>query len=182
MADVVSGTVKWFDPKKGFGFVTPGSGGSDILLHANIVRNYGQSSVADGMKICVEVNTTPRGAQATRIVTLEVSGGVSAREPLHEEKLKLVENLEDVPFEPARVKWFDPEKGYGFANAFGQAEDVFIHAEVLKQGGFATLLAGEAFALKIVRSDRGLVAVAVASWQVADRGEAARSSSQVAAE
>ena len=43
----VSGTVKWFDPSKGFGFVVANEGGPDILLHANVLRNFGQSSVAD---------------------------------------------------------------------------------------------------------------------------------------
>ena len=39
----VEGLVKWFDPTKGFGFVVPDSGGPDILLHANVLRNFGQS-------------------------------------------------------------------------------------------------------------------------------------------
>ncbi len=43
----VSGKVKWFDQAKGFGFVVSDEGGSDILLHANVLRNFGQSSIAD---------------------------------------------------------------------------------------------------------------------------------------
>ena len=49
-----------------------------------------------------------------------------------------------LPLEPARVKWFDKGKGFGFANVFGRPEDVFIHVEVLRQSGFADLQAGEA--------------------------------------
>ena len=47
----VVGHVKWFDPIKGFGFVVPESGGPDILLHANVLRSFGQSSVAEGSRI-----------------------------------------------------------------------------------------------------------------------------------
>ena len=47
----VKGRVKWFDPGKGFGFVVSNEGGADILLHANVLRNFGQSSVADGSDI-----------------------------------------------------------------------------------------------------------------------------------
>ena len=47
----VSGRVKWFDPSKGFGFVVADEGGPDILLHANVLRNFGQSSVADAAGI-----------------------------------------------------------------------------------------------------------------------------------
>ena len=47
----VSGHVKWFDPGKGFGFVVSDEGGPDILLHANVLRNFGQSSVSDGARM-----------------------------------------------------------------------------------------------------------------------------------
>ena len=42
---LIKGRVKWFDAVKGFGFVVANDGGPDILLHANVLRNYGQSSV-----------------------------------------------------------------------------------------------------------------------------------------
>ena len=53
----VTGVVKWFDPTKGFGFVVSDGGGPDILLHANVLRNFGQSSVADsaGIEVIVQV-------------------------------------------------------------------------------------------------------------------------------
>ena len=53
-AVIVSGLVKWFDPVKGFGFVLADEGGPDILLHANVLRNFGQGSVADGAAFVVE--------------------------------------------------------------------------------------------------------------------------------
>ena len=58
---VVHGVVKWFDPAKGFGFILSDAGGPDILIHANVLRNYGQSSVADGSEIEVHVQHTARG-------------------------------------------------------------------------------------------------------------------------
>jgi CspA family cold shock protein len=72
--------------------------------------------------------------------------------------------------EPARVKWFDKGKGFGFANVFGRPEDVFIHAEVLRVSGFADLGAGEAVALRIIEGRRGRMAVQVISWEGAARG------------
>ena len=55
------GHVKWFDPVKGFGFVVADEGGPDILLHANVLRNFGQSSVADRAGIQLTVQQTERG-------------------------------------------------------------------------------------------------------------------------
>jgi len=79
------------------------------------------------------------------------------------------EDILALALEPARVKWFDKGKGFGFANVFGKPEDVFIHAEVLRVSGFADLAAGEAVALRIIEGKRGRMAIQVVSWEAAAR-------------
>jgi CspA family cold shock protein len=71
---------------------------------------------------------------------------------------------EDAPFLAARVKWFDKAKGFGFANVFGQSDDVFVHVEVLRRFGLADLQAGEAVVMKVVDGPRGKLAAEVRSW------------------
>ncbi|MEL7114300.1 MAG: cold shock domain-containing protein [Pseudomonadota bacterium] len=163
-AEEISGLVKWFDPNKGFGFVVPDAGGGDILLHANVLRNFGQSSVADGSLIRLTVQETPRGVQAVQVLSIEPPEDdgtqVLADIPVHDEDFSLAE----IPFEPARVKWFDKAKGFGFANVFGRSEDVFVHIEVLRRSGLADLQPGEAVALKVVDGARGRMAAHVAAW------------------
>ena len=56
----VHGHVKWFDLAKGFGFIVSETGGPDILLHVNVLRNFGQSSVADGAEIEIVTHRTER--------------------------------------------------------------------------------------------------------------------------
>jgi CspA family cold shock protein len=164
----VHGKVKWFDPAKGFGFVVGDEGGSDILLHANVLRNYGQSSVADGTGISIMVQQTQRGVQAVEVLSIEPPTG--APFPLGEDQgLATPEEIAARPLEPARVKWFDKSKGFGFANVFGRPEDVFIHVEVLRMSGFADLAAGEAVCLRIIDGKRGRMAVQVISWEAAAR-------------
>jgi CspA family cold shock protein len=161
----VQGRVKWFDPVKGFGFVVADTGGADILLHANVLRNFGQNSVADGAGITVGVQMTPRGAQAVEVLAIEppaVTAAAGAEPSFAPEVLAL-------PLEPARVKWFDKGKGFGFANVFGRTEDVFVHVEVLRASGFADLLAGEAICLRVVEGKRGRMAAQVVSWDAAAR-------------
>jgi cold shock protein len=171
-APVVHGRVKWFDPTKGFGFIVSDEGGSDILLHANVLRNFGQSSVADGAKIAVRVQQTQRGVQAVDVVMIEPPEG--AVFPLGEDaSLATPEVIAAQPLEPARVKWFDKGKGFGFANVFGRPEDVFVHVEVLRMSGFADLGAGEAVCLRIIEGKRGRMAVQVVSWETAARSHRA---------
>lgn len=164
----VHGKVKWFDPAKGFGFILGDEGGADILLHANVLRNYGQSSVADGTAITVMVQNTQRGVQAVEVLAIEPP--VNTTFPLGEDQgLASPEEIAARPLEPARVKWFDKAKGFGFANVFGRSEDVFIHVEVLRMSGFADLAAGEAICLRIMEGKRGRMAVQVVSWEAAAR-------------
>jgi cold shock protein len=167
----VHGRVKWFDPSKGFGFIVSDETAADILLHANVLRNYGQGSVADGAGIVVRVQQTQRGAQAVEVVRIDPPEGVVF--PLADEAGQMLgADILALPMEPARVKWFDKGKGFGFANVFGRAEDVFIHAEVLRVSGFADLAAGEAVSLRIIEGRRGRMAVQVVSWEAATRGPA----------
>ena len=167
----VEGQVKWFDPVKGFGFVVPDGGGRDILLHANVLRNFGQTSVADGSLITLTVQETPRGIQAVQVLSIQPPGGETAP-PLDE----LASDDEDldlaaVPAEPARVKWFDKGKGFGFANVFGRPEDIFIHIEVLRRSGFADLQPGEAVVLRVVDGHRGRMAAQVVAWDTVLRSK-----------
>ena len=164
----VQGRVKWFDPVKGFGFIVTEDDQPDILLHANVLRNFGQSSVADGAGITVIVQQTHRGVQAVEVVEIEVVQNSAF--PLGEEgNHQSLEDLAALLMEPARVKWFDKGKGFGFANVFSRPEDVFIHVEVLRHSGFADLQAGEAVSLRIIEGKRGRMAVQVLSWEASVR-------------
>lgn len=160
------GRVKWFDPVKGFGFVIADEGGPDILLHANVLRNFGQSSVADRAAVELDVQCTERGRQAVVVHSVE---------PPEDAGNAVLADLEDIdpeiirsaPLEPARVKWFDKGKGFGFANTFGSNEDVFVHIEVLRRSGLADLQPGEALAIRVIQGKRGRMAIEVCGWEMA---------------
>ncbi len=165
---VVRGHVKWFDPGKGFGFVVADEGGPDILLHANVLRSFGQSTVADGSAIEVEVARTDRGMQATTVLAIrppEVPPGAGLADLSDMDPATLAQT----PLEPARVKWFDKGKGFGFANVWGSEDDVFLHIEVLRRSGFADLAPGEAVGLRVIDGKRGKLAVEVLAWDAAGR-------------
>lgn len=162
------GKVKWFDPVKGFGFVMSDEIGSDVLLHANVLRNFGQSTVADGAAITVKAQQTQRGIQAVEVVSITPPEGAGILLAGENHSYTAAE-IAACPLEPARVKWFDKGKGFGFANVFGRPEDVFLHIEVLRMSGFADLGAGEAVGLRIVEGKRGRMAAQVLSWDSAVR-------------
>jgi len=162
------GRVKWFDPVKGFGFVVPDEGGADVLLHANVLRNFGQSSVADRATVEIDVQQTERGWQAVEVHVIEPPddveiGGLSDLQDIDPDVIR------DAPLLPARVKWFDKAKGFGFANTFGSDEDVFVHVDVLRRSGLADVQAGEAVAIRVIDGKRGRMATEVCGWEAAVR-------------
>ena len=163
---VMFGHVKWFDPGKGFGFIVANDGGPDILLHANVLRNFGQSSVADGTEIEVDVVKTDRGLQASEVLNIQQSEQPAAAGLSDFAEFDPAE-VSAAPIEPARVKWFDKAKGFGFANVFGSTADIFVHIEVLRLSGLADLLPGEAIAVRALEGKRGLMAAEVLPWEVA---------------
>ncbi|MCT2538629.1 cold-shock protein [Sedimentimonas flavescens] len=165
----VTGKVKWFDPVKGFGFILDSGGGPDILLHANVLRNFGQGSVADNAGIRVLVQATPRGAQAVEVLEIEPPEGEEKPSPIEDLGETDPAEIAALPLEPARVKWFDKVKGFGFANVFGRPEDVFVHIEVLRRSGFSDLAPGEAICLRVIEGKRGRMAAQVVSWEAALR-------------
>lgn len=162
----VRGHVKWFDPAKGYGFVVSDDGGPDVLLHVNVLRNFGQSSVADGAGIEIMTHRTDRGVQAVEVVSIDP--------PERADSVMLADFAEmdpneiaHAPLEAARVKWFDKSKGFGFANVFGRSEDVFLHIEVLRRSGLADLQPGEALAMRVIDGKRGRMAAQVLAWESA---------------
>lgn len=160
----VRGHVKWFDPSKGFGFIVADIGGADILLHVNVLRNFGQSSVADGSEIEVVTYRTERGVQAIEVISITPPERHSA--PVLND-VATPDELKSVPMAPARVKWFDKGKGFGFANVFGRTEDVFLHIEVLRRSGLADLQPGEALAMRVIEGKRGQMAAEIYAWVAA---------------
>lgn len=165
----VRGHVKWFDTTKGYGFVVGDDGGGDILLHGNVLRVFGFTSVAEGAEILLEVQSTERGRQAVEVLDIVPSAGppeamAALLEPANGQAAG--------PLQPARVKWFDRVKGFGFINVYGRSEDVFLHMETLRQFGYGEVIAGDVLAVRVTAGPRGPMVYEVRSWDyVARLGE-----------
>ncbi len=160
MGALIEGRVKWFDAVKGFGFIVADGGGPDILLHANVLRNFGQGSVADNARITVRVQETERGSQAQEIVEIQPPD----TDAIDDASGLGIDLDPDTPYLAARVKWFDKAKGFGFVNVFGHSADVFVHVEVLRRFGLADLQPGEAVTVRMVEGPRGMMAAEVRAW------------------
>jgi cold shock CspA family protein len=64
---MATGTVKWFNDAKGYGFITPDDGGDDLFAHFSEIRTEGFKSLAENQKVTFEIKQGPKGKQAANI-------------------------------------------------------------------------------------------------------------------
>ena len=167
----VTGRVKWYDADKGYGFVVPSEGGPDVMVHAACVRAAGLSSLDEGATVSLTVVRGDRGLQATEVLSV-ASRAADAAEEEDDDASKEARPTEIVAeaepegeFLPARVKWFNKQKGFGFLNVFGDPADVFVHMETLRRHGFQDLQPGEALSVRLVSGPRGNMAGEICRWE-----------------
>ena len=64
---MTTGTVKWFNDAKGFGFISPEDGSKDVFVHFSAISGDGFRSLAEGQKVTFDVEDGPKGPQATNV-------------------------------------------------------------------------------------------------------------------
>ncbi|HVC54108.1 MAG TPA: cold-shock protein [Stellaceae bacterium] len=154
---VLEAKVKWFNPTKGFGFVTPDDGTQDAFLPMAILRRAGFDNIGEGASLTCEVSAGAKGPLVTNILTIDAStaapprgNGYDRREPRPSTTLE------------GAVKWFEPEKGYGFITPDGGGKDVFVHITALRRSGVDTLDPGQRVRMEVVDGRKGLEADQIA--------------------
>jgi cold shock protein len=67
---MATGTVKWFNNDKGFGFITPDEGGKDLFVHHSAINGSGFRSLEDGQKVSYDSEDGPKGPKAVNVEQL----------------------------------------------------------------------------------------------------------------
>lgn len=154
-----TGRVKWFDRKRGFGFIVPDDGGPDILVHCSVVEEIGRRDLPEQAGIDCAYVEGPRGRQAVRIGEVDLSTALDRAPATSRPRRVLRELPDDAPWHAATVKWFSRVRGYGFLEVEGIARDVFVHMETLRDAGFAGAAPGDGLRVRVEDGPKGPLAL-----------------------
>jgi CspA family cold shock protein len=148
----VEATVKWFNAGKGFGFVTMADGSPDAFLPMAILRRAGYEDVREGASITCEVGAGAKGPLVTTVISIDMSTAVAPGFGADHRGARPSSSVEGA------VKWFEPDKGYGFVSPDGGGKDVFIHITALRRSGLDMLAPGQRVRVEVVDGRKGLEA------------------------
>ena len=148
----VEAKVKWFNASKGFGFVTLSDGSQDAFLPMAILRRAGYEDVREGASISCEISAGAKGPLVTNVLSIDDSTAVAPGAGVERRPSRPAMTMEGA------VKWFEPDKGYGFISPDGGGKDVFIHITALRRSGVNALGPGQRVRVDVVDGRKGLEA------------------------
>ncbi|QKE85247.1 cold shock domain-containing protein [Arthrobacter sp. NEB 688] len=134
------GTVAWYEPSKGYGFVTADAGGAEVFVHASAIVVGGV--LTEGQRVALLVVDGEKGPQADVLIPLGPeaagpAGGAAASDGAD-----------------GTVTWYDWDKGFGFITPEAGGADVFVHARELA-GGLDELEEGDRVTFDVAQGEKG---------------------------
>lgn len=133
----VLGTVTWYEPSKGYGFITPDGGRAEIFVHSSAI--VGGGVISEGQRVAFLVVPGEKGPQADHLLPLgaEATQHAAASDGAD-----------------GTVSWYDADKGFGFVTPESGGENVFVHASALA-GGLTGLSEGDRVTYDVAVGDKG---------------------------
>jgi CspA family cold shock protein len=154
----LTGSIKWFNRNKGFGFIVASDGGGDVFLPLAVLERSGFAQAPDGATVTFDCAQGAKGRAAVAVLNIDTSTAQPSRAPPRDrggDSRGPAESLDGV------VKWYDPARGFGFVVANDGGKDIFVHVTALRRSGIETLMPGQQVRMMVSEAPRGREASSV---------------------
>ncbi|WP_420606126.1 cold shock domain-containing protein [Novosphingopyxis sp.] len=156
-----AGQIKWFDRRRGFGFIVPDDGGEDILIHCSTIEPHGRRDLPEGCDVACAFRQGPKGRHVVTLVSFDLECADQSDLALRHSEPRLRAIDSDADFVAAKVKWFSRVRGYGFLEAEDVEEDIFLHMETLREAGFGPASPDDQLMVQVGDGKKGPLAITV---------------------
>jgi CspA family cold shock protein len=163
----LTGTMKWFDATRGFGFLVSDQAKGDVLVHFSVLKEHDRRSLPEGAIVECLVAEQARGLQARKILSIDLTHAIvpdtTRSRSAPADRVDPAALIDDAgEFESVRVKWFNRLKGYGFlVREVDDGQDIFVHMETVRRGGLSDLTPDEPLRARVAEGRKGPLAVQV---------------------
>ena len=157
---VLTGLLKWFSEEKGHGFIIPGTGEPDVIIHLGVLKAGGYAVPLEGTTITFRAQQRKKGMQCLEVIAVDASTAIELQKPRHRPPTEVKSAS---GWEKAKVKWFNRLRGFGFL-IIEQTDvgDIFVHMDLLSKSGFESgLVEDQTVLVKYGKGEKGLMAVEV---------------------
>lgn len=153
-APIVRAQLKWFNSTKGFGFLVPIDEPVDAFVHITTLQQSGYAILGEGAIVDCSISSGPKGHQVTKIHKVIDKGKDAASTDVDSGKMALHEMK-------GYVKWYKPDKGFGFIVPEDGKKDIFVHKSCLDREGIGRLETGDKVIVSVQLVDKGREAIKI---------------------
>ena len=139
--------LKWFNGTKGFGFVVPEDESYDAFLHITTLQQAGFHAIGEGAELMCTIFDGSKGKQVKEVTEVISPGEVNLMPEANEEDGTVTMG--------GLVKWYKPEKGFGFIIPDDGMKDIFVHKSLLDKLEIEELEAGQRVRVMLKIVDKG---------------------------
>lgn len=147
----VRATLKWFNPKKGFGFVIPDNENMDAFLHVTVLQKAGIDGLGDGARLVCTLENTAKGAMIREVLSV-IDVGLNPQPFINPNGHGYRDAITEVT---GTVKWYRVETGYGFVKCDDGGKDIFFTQKLLRRYGLDAIEPRTPLLMRVRQTPKG---------------------------
>lgn len=153
--DCIEADVIWYSPERGYGFLRQDADSPDIMVHFSQLEKMGCPYIQGGDRVLCEIGRGRNGLQVIHIREVKFGSPTPRSLATFLNSRVVFTDPEDLEEIEGSIKWYNPNKRYGFIYPDDGRREVYLHASVIWAAGYKSLIPGTRVFVKVSTSEKG---------------------------